>query len=223
VFGAAIGEFLPSALAVALSPIPVAAVVLVLAGERSMARGWALAIGWMAGLVVVSVGVILVVGGLPEDGEGTALGSLRIALGVLFLVLAAKQWRRRPARGEEPRTPGWMRRIDHSTPLSIAGIGVVLSAGNPKNLALTLAAAASIAEAGLGDAGTVGAVAVFVAIGSMTIVGAVIVHALAPERSAGPLESVKRLMLDNGAVILMVVLLVLGAKLLGDGIADLSG
>jgi Sec-independent protein translocase protein TatA len=30
-------------------------------------------------------------------------------------------------------------------------------------------------------------------------------------------------MLDNGAVILMVILLVLGAKLLGDGIADLTG
>ena len=75
----------------------------------------------------------------------------------------------------------------------------------------------------MGDAGTAAAVAVFVAIGPATIVGAVVAHALAPERSAGPLESVKRLMLDNGAVILMVILLVLGAKLLGDGIADLTG
>jgi hypothetical protein len=81
VLGAVIGDMLPSALAVALSPVPIAAAVLVLAGERAVARGWALAVGWVAGLAVVSTGVVLVASGLPDDREGTALGWLRIALG----------------------------------------------------------------------------------------------------------------------------------------------
>ena len=41
------------------------------------------------------------------------------------------------------------------------------------------------------------------------------------ERAARPLEVVKQLMTDNNAVIMMVVLLLLGAKLLGDGLAVL--
>ena len=40
------------------------------------------------------------------------------------------------------------------------------------------------------------------------------------ERDAGPLAAVKQFMADNNAVIMMVVLLLLGAKLLGDGLAD---
>ena len=41
------------------------------------------------------------------------------------------------------------------------------------------------------------------------------------KRAARPLEAVKRFMSDNNAVIMMVVLLLLGAKLLGDGLAVL--
>jgi hypothetical protein len=40
-------------------------------------------------------------------------------------------------------------------------------------------------------------------------------------RAARPLEAIKRFMSDNNAVIMMVVLLLLGAKLLGDGLAVL--
>ena len=41
------------------------------------------------------------------------------------------------------------------------------------------------------------------------------------ERAACPLDAIKRFMSDNNAVIMMVVLLLLGAKLLGDGLAVL--
>jgi hypothetical protein len=39
--------------------------------------------------------------------------------------------------------------------------------------------------------------------------------------SARPLAAVQQFMAANNAVIMMVVLLLLGAKLLGDGLADL--
>ena len=64
-------------------------------------------------------------------------------------------------------------------------------------------------------------VAVFTALGSITVAGSVVFYLLAGERAARPLGAVKQFMADNNAVIMMVVLLLLGAKLLGDGLADL--
>jgi threonine/homoserine/homoserine lactone efflux protein len=222
VLNEAIGDLLPSALAVALSPIPIVAVVLVLGTPRARTAGPAFALGWIAGLLCVSVVVVLLVGsGSDADSDDPGLDWFKIAIGVLFLLMAAKQWTKRPKEGQEPETPGWMATVDSATPARAALLGAALSGANPKNLALTLTAAASIAEAGLDSADTTVAVAVFIVIGSSTVAGSVLFYLVAGERAARPLGAVRRFMSANNAVIMMVVLLLLGAKLLGDGLGAL--
>ncbi|MDW5596409.1 GAP family protein [Conexibacter stalactiti] len=222
VLNGAIGDLLPSALAVALSPIPVVAIVGVLGGRRASTTGPAFAAGWIAGLLAVSVAVVLLVDGVGDPGgDDTGLDWWKIAIGLLFLAMAAKQWTKRPKRGEAPAEPSWMATLDRASPGRAAVLGAALSAANPKNLALTLTAAASIAEADLGTTDTALAVAAFVAIGSLTVAGSVLFHLVAGERAARPLAEVKQFMADNNAVIMTVVLLLLGAKLLGDGLAGL--
>lgn len=76
------------------------------------------------------------------------------------------------------------------------------------------------AEARLDQADKAIAIAVFVALGSVTV-GAVLFYVVDAKRAARPLEAIKRFMSDNNAVIMMVVLLLLGAKLLGDGVGVL--
>jgi threonine/homoserine/homoserine lactone efflux protein len=100
-------------------------------------------------------------------------------------------------------------------------LGVALSAANPKNLALTLAASASIASAGTQGADTVIAVATFVVVGSITVAGAVILYLVAPAFAERPLGAIKQFMAANSATIMMVLLVVLGAKILGDALAGL--
>jgi threonine/homoserine/homoserine lactone efflux protein len=218
----AIGDLLPSALAVALSPIPIVAIVLVLGAPNARRAGPAFAVGWIAGLLSVSVIVVLLVGsGDDPDSDDPGLNWLKIAIGILFLLMAAKQWTKRPKEGEEPEMPSWMATIDTATPPRAALLGAALSGANPKNLALTLAAAASIAEAGLDPGDTAIAVAVFIALGSVTVAGSVLFYLVDADRAARPLAAVKQFMSDNNAVIMMVVLLLLGAKLLGDGLAVL--
>lgn len=113
----AIGGLLPSAFAVALSPIPIVAVVVVLGSRRACTAGPAFALGWTAGLLCVSVVVVLLVGsGSDTDSDDPGLNWLKIAIGVLFLLMAAKQWTKRPKGGEEPETPGWMATIDSAAP-----------------------------------------------------------------------------------------------------------
>jgi threonine/homoserine/homoserine lactone efflux protein len=224
VLSQAIGGLLPAAVAVALSPIPIIAVVVMLGTPRARSNGPAFAVGWVAGLVAVSVVVVLLAGGADDPGSTsrTAVDWLKVVLGVAFLVMAVRQWRRRPRAGQEPELPAWMATVDRIAPRRALVLGVALSAANPKNLALTMAAAASIAEVGLDGADTAIAVAVFVVLASVTVVGPVVFAVVDRARAAGPLDRVRQFMAANDAVIMMVILLVLGAKLLGDGFAGLQ-
>jgi threonine/homoserine/homoserine lactone efflux protein len=215
---------LPSAIGVALSPVPIIAVILMLGTPRAKTNGPAFAVGWVLGLVVVSVIVVLVASGADDSDSGTsdAVDVVKILIGALFVLMAFGQWRQRPQPGEEPKMPKWMAAIDRFTPGKSFGLGAVLSGANPKNLALTLAAAATIAQAGLDGGGTTVAIAVFVIIASITVAGPVLFYMFASDKAAGPLASIKEFMTDHNAVIMMIVLLVLGAKVLGQGIAGLS-
>ncbi len=219
-----IGDLLPVAVGVALSPIPIVAVILMLGTPKARSNGPAFALGWVVGLVVVSVVVLVAAGGSdkPNSGSSDTVDVIKLALGVAFLFMALKQWRSRPKEGETPALPKWMAAIDKFTPGRSFLFGALLSGVNPKNLALTLAAAASIAQAGLSTTDSATAVAVFVIIGSFTVAGPVIFFLFGGDRATKPLASIKDVMGGHNAVIMMVVLLVLGAKLIGSGWAGLS-
>jgi threonine/homoserine/homoserine lactone efflux protein len=220
----AIGDLLPAAVGVALSPIPIIAVILMLGTPKARTNGAAFAVGWVAGLVIVSLIVLLVANGADEadSAASTSVNWVTLGLGALFLAMAGRQWRSRPKKGEEPQMPKWMATIDSFTPAKSLALGAALSGANPKNLALTLAAAASIAQAGLSTGESAVAVAVFVVIASLTVVGPVIFYLAATDRATAPLASIKEFMSDHDAVIMMVVLLVLGAKLIGSALPGVT-
>jgi len=217
--GDVIGDLLPSAMAVALSPIPIVAVVLILGSSHARTAGPAFALGWVTGLATVSALVVLTLSGVGDaDGDDEGVAWLQLAVGLLFLVLAAKQWQKRPREGEEPEMPTWMAKVDGASAPRAATLGMALSGANPKNVALTLATLASVAEAGLDSADKAIATAVFVALGSATVVGAVVAYLVLGERAASPLASVRRFMAKNNAAIMFVVLLLLGVKFVGDAV-----
>lgn len=220
--GEAIGGLLPSAVAVALSPIPIVGVVLVLDTPRARASGSAFAAGWIFGLAALSLLVVLVLGsGVDHDTE-QGIEWFKIVVGIVFLAMAARKWKKRPRRGEAAELPAWMDSIASMTTPRAALLGAGLSGANPKNLALTLTASASISEADLDRADTTLAILVYVVLGSLTVAGAVLFFLLSPGRAAGPLAAAGQFMSDNNAVIMMVVLLLLGAKLLGDGLGGIA-
>ncbi|MGZ4730289.1 MAG: GAP family protein, partial [Acidimicrobiales bacterium] len=70
----AIGGMLPAALAVALSPIPIVAVVVILATPRARVVGPAFALGWIVGLTVVSTVVVVLAGGSDDPDSASAAG-----------------------------------------------------------------------------------------------------------------------------------------------------
>jgi threonine/homoserine/homoserine lactone efflux protein len=219
----AIGDLLPSAVGVALSPIPIIAVILMLATPKARSNGLAFAAGWIIGLLVVMLVVLIVASGASSsDAKSDSSDWLKIALGVVFVAMARRQWKKRPAKGEEAEMPKWMATIDRFTAGKSVVLGAALSGVNPKNLALTLAAAASIAQVGLSGGQTTIAVVIFIVIASLTVAGPVVFYLIAPTRAAGSLAGIKEFMSDHNAAIMMAVLLVLGAKLIGNGVGGLG-
>ncbi len=220
----AIGQVLSFGVGVALSPVPIIAVVLMLGTPRARSNGPAFIAGWLAGLTVVGTIVLLASSGADasESGEPAEwLSVLKLVLGALLLLVALRQWRGRPRGDADGALPGWMRTIDRFTPQRAAAMGVALSAINPKNLLLTVGAAAAIAQTGAGTGQQAVALAVFILLGTLGPGLPVAIYFLMGERAAHMLDDLKNWMGHNNAAIMTVLCLVIGAKLIGDGISAL--
>ncbi len=223
--GQGISEVLTFAIAVAISPVPIIAVILMLFSARAKVNGPAFLIGW----VVALAGVSAVVYVLAHDGNvatsSTASDSVswgKIALGAGFLLLARRQWRQRPAPGAEPALPRWMGHIDTLSPAKAAGLGVVLAAVNPKNLILTVGSAAGLAQLGLTTSDAVVALAVFVVLGSVTIAGPVVYALVGGARARATLDSAKAWLGVHNAAVMTVLFLVFGVDLIAKGLPPLT-
>jgi hypothetical protein len=217
-----IGGLLPSALGVALSPVPIVAIILILGSERARSQGPAFAAGWVVALGSVSVLIGSVVGAAtPGEGPSPVVAVVDLLFGALLFLLAAKRWRSRPEPGEVADSPAWMTSLGTMSTVRTASIGAALAALNPKNLALTAAASATIGQAGLDGIATGTAIAVFLVIGSATVLGPVLMQLLAPGKAAGALEPIRRFMVQHNDGIMVAVLLLLGAKLIGNGLGGL--
>ena len=223
--GDAIGQMLPSAVGVAISPIPIVAVILMLVSERGRVNGPAFLLGWWIGIGVIGAIMLAVSSGAGATSEGEPadwIGILKLLLGLGLLFMAVKQWHSRPTAGEEPETPSWMKAIDTFTPIKALGIAAFLGGINPKNLLLIVAGAAAIAQTGI-DAGEQAiALVIFVFIASLGVMVPVALYFLLGDRSAPILGDLRDWMTHNNATIMAVLLLVLGVKLVGDGISGLS-
>lgn len=216
-------QTVPAALGIALSPFPVVAVILVLATPAAVRNGSAFAIGWLAGLGALTAVVLVLGSSADSSGSNTTIDVVRVILGTALLIGAYRKWHSRPRAGDEVVLPGWMAGIEKVSTGRALVLGAALGGLNPKNMALGAAGAATIVTADLGTNDTVITAVLFVLLASCTVVGAVTVRLVGGDRAAEPLAQVRDFMQRNNAVIMMIVLLVLGAKILADGLTGLTG
>jgi threonine/homoserine/homoserine lactone efflux protein len=223
--GQAIGSTLPLAVGVALSPVPIIAVVLMLTSRRARSNGPAFVIGWLIGLAVIGAIVLSVAGpaGASKSGSpATWVSWVKIVLGAGLLLVAVRQFRGRPKDGDEAALPKWMASIDSMKPLPVLGLAALLGGVNPKNLLLAVSAGASIAQTGISGADQAIAYAVFALIGTIGVGAPVVLYFALGERSASMLATLKDWMGRHNAVIMAVLCLVIGVKLIGDAIGGLT-
>jgi threonine/homoserine/homoserine lactone efflux protein len=224
--GQGISEVLTFAIGVAISPVPIMAVILMLFSARAKVNGPMFLAGWALALAVVSVAVYV-----ASDQSNAATSSTtsdtiawgKIVFGVLFLLLAARNWRQRPAPGTEPQLPKWMASVDSLKPGKAFGLGLLLAGVNPKNLLLTVAAAAGLAQLGLATTDAVVSLTVFVVVGSLTIAGPVVYYLVGGDGAKAELDAMKGWLALHNAAVMTVLFLVFGVDLIAKGLPQLTG
>ena len=225
--GTVIGDLLPLALGVAISPVPIIAVILMLLAPRATAASVGFALGWVVGIVAVTTMTLVVASGADigsgsDSGPSTGAAWVQLVLGLLLLAVAARQWRGRPRAGEEAELPKWMAAIDQFNAVKALGLGFLLSAVNPKNLLLCIGAGVAVADSGLDSSDEVVTIAVFTVLAASTVLVPVIGYLVAKERMRRPLDELKVWLQANNATVMAVLVLVIGVTLLGKGIGGLA-
>ena len=100
--GEAIGQTLPLAVGVAISPVGIIASVLMLGTGQPRRNGSAFLIGWIVGLLALGGLLLLINRGADASSQGSPAdwtGYARIGLGLVLLVVARRQLGKRPAKG----------------------------------------------------------------------------------------------------------------------------
>lgn len=215
-----IGELIPLAIGIAVSPIPIIAAILMLLSPKARATSLGFLGGWVVG-IAVAAGVFTLLGSaIPEadpDVSRPIAGTVKLLLGTGLMLLAVRQWRSRPSEGEEVQLPAWMAGIDTMTGIKAAGLGFLLAALNPKNLLLAASAGITVSAS---PARAVIPLIIFVAIAALTVAAPVIASLIAPQAMAAPLQRLRSWLVAHNSAIMTVLLLTIGVVVIGKGIGS---
>lgn len=217
-----IGELLPLAAGIAISPMPIIAAILMLFSPRKSTSTGYLA-GWITGVLVmftVFIALSSVMEGNDSTGSKPLQGVIKIALGLAIIYLGYKKWNERPQEGDESELPKWMSAMDSISTVKAAGLGFALSGLNPKNLLMIASAGAIAGSYALEPGQYTVVVIVFAVVASAILLVLTVGNLLAPARFEGPLMSLRTWMSQYNSVIMAVLLLIIGIKVVGKGIGS---
>lgn len=208
-------QLAPYAVAVALSPMPVAALLLILLSKRAAFNSISFALGWLLGilfLVVVSMQMALT----SDSTTGTHMirNIANGVLGIALIVFAVKQFRNRPKHNQVPHMPKLMAAIENFSPVKSFGIGLLLAILNFKNTPMGIAAgivlsqhAKTAFEVGVG-------LLFYVLLSGITVIVPVLGFLLFGKKLQHEFEILKEWLVNNNATIMFVIFLILGVLLL---------
>jgi Sap-like sulfolipid-1-addressing protein len=209
----------------AASPLAFAATVVVLRSNRARLNGVIFAAAFLlAGLAVVLV--VAAIGSTAAPGRGgssTAAAALELALGVLLLAAGLRIRRGSASANTEGtgRTQALLDRLALITPKTAFPAGALLGIGGPKRLTIGIVTATTISGADLTTSESVVAAVVYVLIATVLVWAPVAFYVVAGRRTQAWLAEAEAWLLENQRLFGAVSLLVFGALLVADGLAQL--
>lgn len=217
-----VADILPLAIVVMISPVNIIAAILLLFSPRPLPAAGAYLAGFAAGLAVVLVALDLVAERVDWSDTGPEwFGAvLRIVLGAALLVVAVGKFRtaRSPA---PPELPAWMNGVTGMAPRKALTTGFLIGAGNPKNVAMAVAASVAIGAAGLPTGQIAGVVLAYVILASLGVAAPLVVALAAGERSTAILAEARTWLERHNATVLGVMYLVFAVVLVTKGVQSI--
>lgn len=221
----AIGDALPLATGLALSPLAVITGIVLLLGRSGRIKTAVFGLGWLIAIGAIATVAYWVVEAADDvAAEETAAGVdiLQLLFALLFLALALVSWRKRPRRDEPARENKLLRRLNDIGVLGALGLGLAQGIVVIKNIPLALGAGARIGEAGVEGTSAVVALLLFALVSSAGILVPLVVAVVGGHRLDTPLRAARDWLEANTSPITITVLAVLSAYFLGQGLGILD-
>lgn len=211
---------LPAAIAIALSPIALIYLILVLFSRRAATNGPVFLLTVMASMFIIPLAGSLVIGGVADDGsneQATLKGWIFIIFGALLIALAVSSWRKRA----DTSAPKVLDKIDSMGPAAVVLLGIAVTFLNPKNLVILLSTGAQAGASGAALGAVAAGLAVFVLVAAFPLIVAVGYSRFGGRSAEQRLERLREWLTRNNRTITAVVLGVIGAVLLVQGVGVL--
>jgi threonine/homoserine/homoserine lactone efflux protein len=199
--------------AIALEPFPLTAFILILSAEQGTRKGLAFVLGWLACLIAVIAAVVATTGGnppKPQTAPSTATLAIKLALGVVLILLAARQ---RRGMGHPRKTPGWMAGVDRISLWGAAGLAVFL-----QPWALVGAGAATVVSAKLSTTADYVTLMLFCLLATSSFLYLELYATFAPAQAGARLERLRTWLESHQDQVIIVVSLLLGLWLVSKSI-----
>ncbi|MFC3997737.1 GAP family protein [Nocardiopsis sediminis] len=217
----AFAMMLPFAFGLIVSPLAVVAVSRLLVSAGGQAKAAAFVGSWFLTMAVIAFVVALVSSiGVGRYEVGTSpgwVGVIQIIIGVALVVLAVRMLMQRVAAGDasDPATPDWLATIEDTGARRAAQLGFLLSASNPKNLAMAVGAGTAVGAFGETAGAAVGYAVILGLLGSIGLAVPLVMVVAAPEEKAeSRLQGARAWLVAHNDVIVLTALFVFGGVFL---------
>ena len=213
-------------IAAAVAPLPVIVAIALVETRRPVADSIAYLVGGLLVYLVLAVAGAAVMEKIGEDlglrhrVSNTAYG-LVTAIGILFLLIAVVTWRSKRPISIPPRVE---RMLDSIGVYRAFALGLVICSPGLKNIALMVAALATIGAQDVTIPQGIVAMGLFLLIALAPPAAPVLTYLALPDDRAKALTAIWKAWIDDHArAIIVVVSTAIGVVLLQDGLAGLLG
>jgi len=203
-------------LAITLEPIPLTAFILILASKNGTRKGAGFIFGWLLSLAIVVAVTLLATGNNPpQSSTAPSLAALavKIALGVVLVVIAVRRWRKIGEPKPPKKTPKWQMGIDNMSFWYAMGLAPLTQPWG-----LVAAGVATITAAKLSSWEDYVAIIGFCLVATGAYIVMELYVTFRPEKGAALLASLRVWMDTHTDQVIVIVSLVIGFWLVGDSV-----
>lgn len=206
-------------LACAANPWGIMIAILLLDARRGHGVVWTYVLAWSGSISVVIAALLAGLGAVfasGSDSANTAVSWILLVLGVVLLFFGVRRLLSPQDQAAPAETPRWLRAIENISYPAAFVLGIY-SATYP----MVIAAAGEILRADTTTGETAALAALFVVLGSSSVVAVAALGTFAPRRSAAFLDRMRAWVTAHNRAVITVILLVLGVFLAARGLDGL--
>jgi len=213
-----IGDVLPFAVVVMVSPINIVAAILLLFSKRPRLNASCYLVGFVVGLTLVIGGLTVLanaIGLVSGSDRSRGASVFLLALGAALIIVAVRKFHRRPGPDEPASLPEWMDGIAGFSARRSFATGAAIGAGNPKNIAVALGTSVAVSSAGLTTAQQVVVLVVYIFLACLGVAAPIVTMLVLGDRAGAVLVGWKAWLTRNNSTMMAVIYLFFGIFLIG--------